>query len=111
MKTECEFHGYKILRDGTILTKKGTPMVQSLRKRRGGKFDKVVSLSINGIKYKFTVSRLVLEAFDGPMFGYEANHKDRDTMNCHYDNLERTTPKQNQEHWRRIERSNGRKRV
>lgn len=100
MKTECLFHGYKILRCGTILSKSGQPLKYELRARLGGKFDQCVRLCINGKKKKFTVSRLVCEAFDGPCFGYEVNHKDRDTMNNHIDNLERTTPKQNQKHWR-----------
>lgn len=43
----------------------------------------------------------MLECFDGPMYGYEANHKDRDPMNNHIDNLERTTPSENQRHWRK----------
>lgn len=103
MKSEVEFHGYKILRCGTILSKKGQPMRCTLRRRNGGKFDLCVNLRVNGKGKKFTVSRLVLEAFDGPMFGYQANHKDRDTLNCHIDNLERTTPSENQKHWREDE--------
>lgn len=105
MKESVEFHGYKILRCGTILSKSGQPMKYNLRARRGGKNDLCVRLYINGKGKKFTVSRLVLEAFDGPMYGYEANHKDRDTMNCHIDNLERLTASENQKHWREDEKS------
>lgn len=104
MKSEVHFHGYRILRCGTILSKTGQPMKYSMRARKGGKFDLCVTLRVNGIGKKFTVSRLVLEAFDGPMYGYEANHKDRDTMNCHIENLERLTPSKNQRHWREDER-------
>lgn len=104
LKTECEFHGYKILRCGTILSKKGQPMKYTLRARRGGKNDLCVRLQVNGVGKKFTLARLMLEAFDGPMYGYEANHLDRDTMNCHISNLERATPSQNQKHWRADER-------
>lgn len=48
MKSEVEFHGYKILRCGTILSKKGQPMKCSLRARRGGKNDLCIILMVNG---------------------------------------------------------------
>lgn len=106
MKTDCDFHGYTIMSDGRILSKRGEVMQFQLRKRRGknNKYDKVILLRVNGKQKKFTISNLVLAAFDGPMFGYEANHLNRDPMDCRYENLERATPKANQKHWRDNER-------
>lgn len=100
-----EFHGYKIYKDSTIINKKGLSIKYDLRARLGSpKKDKTVRLSINGKPKKFTLARLMLECFVGPMHGYEANHDDRDTMNCHIMNLTRVTPSENQLHWREDER-------
>ena len=99
-----DFHGYKILKDGNILSKKGEVLSQQLRPRKGGGFDKVVLLYVGKKQVKFTVSRLILASFDGCMYGYEANHRDRNPMNNNYENLERQTPSENQLHWRRTEK-------
>ena len=95
------FHGYRILRDSTVIAKCGKKVLKtSLRERNGGGFDKCISLSYRGKRKKWTLQRLIAACFDGPIDGYEINHKDRDTMNNHINNLERLTPKQNQKHWR-----------
>ena len=101
---QCEFHGYAILEDSTIIGKKGKPLAVELRERRGGKFDKCVRLYYCGRMHKWTLSRLVVSCFQGPIHGYEVNHKDRDTMNCHNDNLEKLLPSCNQKHWREDEK-------
>lgn len=100
-----EFHRYKVYRDSTVIGKKGQPLKVDLRERRGGKFDKTVRLYYKGKTKKWTLSRLVAACFLGPIDGYEINHIDRNTLNCHVDNLERTTPKENQKHWRDDERT------
>lgn len=99
----ANFHGYTVLEDSTIIGKRGKPLSFELRERRGGKVDKTVKLYYRGRKHKWTLSRLVVACFQGPIHGYEINHKDRDPLNCHNDNLERTTPSQNQLHWRKDE--------
>lgn len=100
------FHGYNILESGVILGKNGSPLVLELRKRNGGGVDQTVRMYIGKKMRKFTVQRLVACAFQGPVFGYEINHKDRNTLNNHNDNLERVTPSENQMHWREFERKN-----
>lgn len=102
-----EFHGYKILRTGVILSKKGKPMKMSLRPRRGGKADLCIHLQIEGNSIKFTCSRLIAACFIGSVYGYEVNHKDRDPMNIHVDNLEIGTRSQNQQHWRKLDEQLG----
>ena len=99
-RTYIIFHGYSIYRDGTVLSKKGNPLKYTHRKRNGGKFDLCVRLYYRGKHKKWTLQRLVAACFLGPIEGYEINHKDRNTLNNHVDNLERVTPSQNQKHWR-----------
>ena len=94
------FHGYKIYPCSKVIGKNGKELKTSLRKRNGGKFDKRVSLYINGKNRFFTLHRLVAQCFLGPVYGLEVNHKDRDTLNCHIENLEITTRSANQIHWR-----------
>lgn len=96
----ANFHGYTILEDSTILSKKGKPLIKSLRERRGGKFDHTVHLYYNGKRKKWTVQRLIAACFLGAIDGYQINHKDRDTLNNHLSNLERVTASENQLHWR-----------
>lgn len=102
--TKIDFHGYTICSDGSILNKKGLVMKVELRPRNGGGVDECVRLYIGGKMQKFTVQRLIAAAFQGPIYGYEINHKDRVTTNNENDNLERLTPSQNQRHWRGTER-------
>lgn len=104
IRDEVDFHGYKILRNGVILNKSGHPLRKELRARKGGKFDECVRLSIGGKPFKFTVQRLIAAAFQGPIFGYEINHDDRDTLHNHNNNLSRMTASENQKHWRGNER-------
>ena len=101
------FHGYTVLRDGTVLSKKGQPMKFEKRMRRGndGKFDLCVRLRYRGKSKKWTLQRLIAACFLGPIDGYEINHIDRDPTNCHVNNLERLTPSENQKHWRDDEKS------
>lgn len=94
------FHGYKIFKNGEILHKRGYPLEFQLRERRGGKADAVVYLYYNGTRKKWTLSRLIAACFLGPIDGYEINHKDRNPLNNHVDNLERVTASENQKHWR-----------
>lgn len=105
MDTPCErpfvmFHGYKIMRDSTVYGKSGKPIKKEKRPRRGGGFDWCVRLYYGKKSRKWTLSRLMGACFIGPIDGYEMNHKDRDPSNCHIDNIERTTPSENQKHWR-----------
>ena len=104
LKTYVDFHGYTIFPCGTVLSKKGVPLKKHLRERNGGKFDHRVTLYIKGKAKHFTLQRLVSASFQGPVYGYEINHKDRDTLNNPLFNLERLTPSQNQKHWREDER-------
>lgn len=99
-----DFHGYTLCSDGTILNKKGLPLKFELRPRNGGGVDQCVRLYVGGKMQKFTVQRLIAAAFQGPIFGYEINHKDRVTTTNENENLERLTPSQNQRHWRGMER-------
>jgi hypothetical protein len=98
------FHGYAIYRDGTVLGKKGKPLRKEKRERRGGGYDLCVRLYYRGKSKKWTLQRLIAACFLGPIDGYEINHIDRDTTNNHIDNLERLTPSQNQNHWRKDEK-------
>jgi hypothetical protein len=103
-KIMVDFHGYKIAECGTVYGKRGGIIKPHLRKRNGGGFDLRVTLYIKGKLKHFTLQRLVAACYHGPVYGYEINHKDRNTMNNHKDNLERLTPSQNQKHWRDAER-------
>lgn len=94
------FHGYTIYRSGLIVGKKGLPLKQETRLRRGGGFDLCVRLYYRKRTKKWTVQRLVAACFLGPIDGYEINHIDRNTANNDVSNLERLTPSQNQKHWR-----------
>ena len=102
---KVNFHGYTILEDSTVLGKNGKPLKWHLRERRGGGVDKRVTLYIGGKRRHFTLSRLVVSCFQGPVYGYEINHKNRDPMDCRNDNMERATPSENQRHWRDCELS------
>lgn len=110
MENPCDrevvfFHGYAVYRDGTVMGKHNKPLSPVLRKRRKESgVDVCVWLHYRGRKKKWTLQRLIAACFLGPIDGYEINHKDRDTMNNHVDNLERLTPSQNQKHWRRTKK-------
>lgn len=97
------FHGYKVFRTGKVLGKNGNLLKTQLRERRGGGQDVCVRLYCNGIKKKWTLGRLIAACFLGPIDGYEINHKDRNPLNNHVDNLERVTASENQRHWRNYE--------
>jgi hypothetical protein len=97
------FHGYEIYSDGKVLGKSGEPLKLNYRERRGGKLDARVSLSINGKTRKFTLQRLIEATFGGCLYGYEVNHKDRDTLNNCFTNTEPVTASENQKHWRACE--------
>lgn len=108
VKEQHEFHGYIIKRNSVVIGKNGKPLKWHLRKRNGGGFDKRITLRINKKSVHFTLSRLIAQCFHGPVYGLEANHDDRDTMNCHADNITIDTRSENQQHWREDEK---RKRV
>lgn len=59
-----------------------------------------IGLSKNGERTRFLIHRLVMYAFDEfkPYPEWEVNHKDMDTSNNRYDNLEWTTPLENRVH-------------
>lgn len=97
------FHGYVVYRCGCILNKKGKQLKFSKRDRRGGGYDLCVRLRYRGKSKKWTLQRLIAACFLGPIDGYEINHKDRNPLHNHVDNLERMTPKENQKHWRDLE--------
>lgn len=94
------FHGYTICTSGQVYNKRGNPLKYQLRERRGGKVDAIAYLYYNGTRKKWTLSRLIAACFLGPIDGYEINHKDRNPLNNHVDNLERVTASENQKHWR-----------
>ena len=94
------FHGYKVLRDGIVISKKGKPLKTSKRIRKGGGIDLCVTLYYNGTYKKWTLQRLIAACFLGPIHGYQINHKDRNTLKNNVDNLERVSQSQNQLHWR-----------
>lgn len=95
-----EFHGYKVYKDARVFNKKGKELKTHKRPRRGGKDDLRVTLYVSGKARHFTLQRLMAACFLGPIYGYEINHKDRNPLNNHIDNLERVTPSENQRHWR-----------
>lgn len=101
-----KFHGYRVYRNGVVIGKRGRRIKQTMRERKGGRFDACVTLYYNGKSKKWTVSRLVAACFLGPIHGYQINHKDRDITNNHVDNLERVTPSENQRHWRNYDKEN-----
>ena len=94
------FHNYKVISNGTVLGKTGKPLKAHIRPRRGGEVDLRVTLYISGKSRHFTLQRLVAACFLGPIYGYEINHKDRNTLNNDISNLERMTASENQKHWR-----------
>ena len=95
-----EFHRYKVFRNGDVVNRQGLILKTQERARRGGGSDKVVKLFYRGKQHKWTVTRLVAACFLGPIHGYEMNHKKRDITLVGVDDIERTTPKENQKHWR-----------
>ena len=109
MENSCDrgyiwFHGYRIFRCGKVIGKSGKVLKKEFRDRRGGERDLCVRLYYGGKSKKWTLQRLIAACFLGPIDGYQINHKDRNTMNNHVDNLERVTASQNQRHWRAIEK-------
>lgn len=97
------FHNYKVFSNGVVLSKSGKILKQSLRERRGGKYDYRATLYINGKQRHFTMQRLVAACFLGPLYGYEVNHINRNTLDNRLSNLERVTASENQKHWRSCE--------
>lgn len=98
------FHNYRVCRNGMVFGKRGHHLKLEKRDRRGGGFDYCVRLHYRGKTKKWTLQRLIAACFLGPIEGYEINHIDRNPQNNHVDNLERLTPKENQQHWRKDER-------
>ena len=99
-RTSVPFHSYLIFRNGDVINRQGLVLKTGLRERRGGGHDKIVKLRYGGKQHKWTVTRLVAACFLGPIHGYEMNHKVRDITLVGVDDIERTTPKENQKHWR-----------
>ena len=94
------FHGYTVMYDGTVLSKKGQPMKFEKRERRGGGFDWCVRLYYNGKAKKWTLSRLIGACFLGNIDGMEMNHLNRNPAECNGCNMEISTKSENQRHWR-----------
>lgn len=93
-----ELYGYKILGDGTVLSKRdGSP----LKWADNGKGYLISVLSVEGRRRSISHHRMVAEAYHGPCpKGYEVGHKDDDRSNNHPDNLEYVTKSQNnQQSW------------
>ena len=60
---------------------------------------KRVALFNNGKRYEYRVARLVADAFvDNPEDKPQVNHKDLNTINDHFENLEWVTNKENSDH-------------
>ena len=96
----AKFGQYTVYKNGKIKNGKKELKFQ-LRERRGGKFDYVITLYVNGKPKKFTVSRILAECFLGEVDGKQVNHKNRNTLDIRVSNLEIVTASENQLHWRR----------
>ena len=101
-----EFFGYKIHSDGRILNNKLLELKQEHIKSRSGKLYARVSLSVNGVKHRLLVHRLVAAAFLVlPSNKLQVDHIDRDTINNCITNLEVVDASTNQKRWRGMDSS------
>lgn len=79
------YDGYKVSREGTVLGRRGNPLVPS----DNGRGYPIVSVIISGKRTSKTLHRIVAEAWiPNPENLSDVNHLDCDKWNCHVDNLE-----------------------
>jgi hypothetical protein len=88
-----EVFGYKVLEDGTVLSKRnGSPLKWS----NNGKGYMVSAIHVEGKRIAISHHQLVALAYYGECpKGYEVGHKDDDRTNNHPDNLSYVTKSQN----------------
>jgi HNH endonuclease/NUMOD4 motif len=98
-KQIVDFPNYWISDHGRMKDVKGN--IKVLQKNKGKEKEYLrVRLYNNGVKKKFYVHRLVGEYFiDGYSPELVINHKDGDTFNNHFENLEWSTQSENVTHW------------
>jgi hypothetical protein len=97
-------YGYKILEDGTVLSKRfGTPLSWC----DNGKGYMISAISINGVRKAVSHHILVAKAYHGECpEGYEVGHIDDNRRNNHPSNLEYVTKSENnQQSWDNRNRS------
>ena len=99
----CEFHGYIVFHDGSVIGKNGNQIKPFKVTSRSGKTYLKVILQVNRKRKAFFLHRLMAECLIGPITGYQIDHKDRDTTNNHISNLEIVTASENQRRWRNEE--------
>lgn len=94
---ECTVNAnYLVTEDGKVLSKKTGRCLKGEVSNRGYLR---VTLSLNGAYKKFSVHRLVAEAYlPNPENKPQVNHKDSDRLNNHVDNLEWCTSSENNKH-------------
>ncbi len=103
-----KFHGYTVKSCGCIYGKYGRQIKPKPNKRRGTlqltKYDLCIGLMIEGKRKWWQVHRLVCHLFNSKTgeeyLTMQANHKNRNTLDIHKDNLEWATASENQKHWR-----------
>ena len=99
-------HYYKVSSEGRVKNKI-TEKVLKPYLHSNGRYVKVSIINTQtGKRMQPEVHRLVAIAFHGypPTPKHQVNHKDRDMTNNRAANLEWTTPKENQQHWREKQR-------
>lgn len=90
-----EIYGYRVSKCGTILGKRGKPLIPF----DNGRGYLIVSLLVGGKALTKAVHRLVAEAWvDNPLNLPEVNHIDCDKFNNHFSNLEWCTRGYNIKH-------------
>lgn len=96
-KTVVGWSYYQVSNNGLVMNKKTSRVLKQSVRNEGGYLS--VTLYHSGKSKSLYVHRLVALAFvDGYFPGAEVNHKDGDTTNNHYTNLEWVTSQQNHDH-------------
>jgi hypothetical protein len=99
MRPIPNFKGYSIDKQGQIFSEKSGRVLSPYLHFSRANLYKRVTLCVNGKPTKIFVHRLVALAYIGKRpAGLEVNHKDGDSLNNHYSNLEYVTPAQNAKH-------------
>lgn len=91
-KTIKGFEDYQVSSNGDIKSFKYTKEGKLMIPRPGG----FIKLTSGGIGSRFKISRLVYQAFHGPLIkGLVIDHIDNNPMNNYYGNLQQITPRLN----------------
>lgn len=87
---------YTISKEGDVYSIRAN---KNLKPRMSQDGYKRVALCVDGKRYEYRVARLVADAFvDNPENKPQVNHKDLNTINDHFENLEWCTNKENSDH-------------